>query len=87
MCASKPAILLKWHILRRIFYKILTYIAYNLLPYWKYVHTYQKQWQNILGTNFFKGSDACFHEFHTLLENVPKVLSLSPASAVNDSTN
>ena len=33
----------KWHILRRIFKKILMYIAYNLLPYWKHVHTYQKQ--------------------------------------------
>ena len=33
----------KWHILRRIFLKILIYIAYNLLPYWKHVHTHQKQ--------------------------------------------
>ena len=42
----------KWHILRRIFCKILTYIAYNLLPYWKYVHTYQKQWQKYIGYDF-----------------------------------
>ncbi len=33
----------KWPILRRIFQKILIYIAYTLLPYWKHVHTYQKQ--------------------------------------------
>ena len=32
-----------WHILRRIFLKIILYIAYNLLPYWKNVHSYQKQ--------------------------------------------
>ena len=33
----------KWPILRRVFQKILIYIAYTLLPYWKHVHTYQKQ--------------------------------------------
>ena len=33
----------KWPILRHIFQKILIYIAYTLLPYWKHVHTYQKQ--------------------------------------------
>ena len=33
----------KWHILRWIFLKILIYIANNLLPYWKHIHTYQKQ--------------------------------------------
>ena len=33
----------KWPILRRIFQKILIFIAYTLLPYWKHVHTYQKQ--------------------------------------------
>ena len=33
----------KWHILRRIFQKILIYTAYPLLPYWKHGHTHQKQ--------------------------------------------
>ena len=33
----------KWPILRRIFQKILIYIAYTLLPYWKHVNTYQNQ--------------------------------------------
>ena len=53
----------KWHILRRIFYNILTYIAYNLLPYWKYVHTYQNSDKNILGTNFFKARTRVFTNF------------------------
>ena len=33
----------KWHILRRIFWKILILIVYTLLPYGKHVYTYQKQ--------------------------------------------
>ena len=33
----------KWPILRRVFQKILIYIAYTLLPYRKHVHPYQKQ--------------------------------------------
>ena len=53
----------KWHILRRIFYKILTYIAYNLFPYWKYVHTYQKQWQKYVGYDFLKARTRVFTNF------------------------
>ena len=49
------------------------YLYYNLLSYWKHVHTYQKQLVTKIYwvRNFLKASDACFHEFHTLLENVP----------------
>ena len=63
------------------------YIAYNLCPientFIPIKTVTEIYWVRI----FLKASDASFHEFHTLLENVPKVLSLSPVSAVNDSTN
>ena len=69
----------KWPILRKIFQKILTYIAYTLLPYWKHVHTYQKQLETklcwvrknfkglgrvLLGISHFTGECACSSGWH-----------------------
>ena len=74
-----------WHILRRIFFlKILTYIAYNLLSYWKHVHTYQNSDKNILGTTrvftnftlYWRMCLKCCHCRQLLLSMIAQIKSL-----------